>query len=88
MHLRVEYLDPYYDSLLRLDDRRETWHALGVLLFATMAYGGAVFPLEKMDIRVTVTTPDSGLPLLRLYFFIEDGTLNIMRVEPYDEMEP
>jgi hypothetical protein len=84
----VEFLDPYYDSVLRLERSPKTYLALGVLIFAAAARAERVATLEGTNMRATVTTGLAGLPLLRLFFFIEDGVLNIMHVEPYDEWEP
>jgi hypothetical protein len=43
-------------------------------------------PLHGMDMRVVRTEP--GNPPLRLFYFIEKGTVNIVHVETYDELEP
>jgi hypothetical protein len=88
VYRRVEFLDPYYDSVLRLERCPKTFLALGLLVFAAAACGEMVAPLDDTDIRAIITTGEAGLPLLRLYFFIEDGVPNIMHVETYDEWEP
>jgi len=84
----VEFLDPYYDSVLRLERSPRTYLALGILIFRAAARAERVALLGETNMRAVITTGVAGLPLLRLFFFIEDGVLNIMHVEPYDELEP
>ena len=88
MFSRVEFLDPYYDSFLRLERCPMTHLALGLLLFVAVARAERVAPLEGTSMRAVITTGAAGLPRLRVFFFIEDGVLNIMHVKHYDELEP
>ena len=87
MDLRVEYLDPFYDSLWLLDNSPKTFRALVVLLSDATKEPETVPRLKGTNMRVAMTTPDSGLVLLRVFFFIEDGVMKIMEVEPYEEWE-
>jgi len=88
VELRVEYLDPFYDSFLLLDDRPETFHALVVLLDDTVHAAETVPLVGDTDMRVMVTDPEGDLVLLRVYFFIEDGAIQIMKVQHYRADEP
>ena len=89
MELRVEYLDPFYDSFLLLDDSPETFHSLVALLDDTVAVAETVPPWDAdMSIRVMVTDPDGDLVLLRVYFFIEDRAIKFMKVQHYRADEP
>jgi len=86
VHPRVDYLDSYYDSLVKLDDSNETHDALDKLLSVATLESEDPPPLHGMDMRVVRTEP--GNPPLRLFYFIEKGTVNIVHVETYDELEP
>jgi len=88
VELRVEYLDPFYDSFLLLDDSPETFHALVVLLDDTIDAAEEVPLVDDTDMRAMVTEPGGDLVLLRVYFFIEDGTIKIIKVEHYRADEP
>lgn len=86
MYLRVEFLDPYYDSLARLDDSPETNEAVRTLEADLMLNPEGNPPLDGL-LRGLKTEPAAGLPPLRLFYYIEHGTVKVIHIEPYDEDE-
>ncbi|HJQ38505.1 MAG TPA: hypothetical protein VKB93_15310 [Thermoanaerobaculia bacterium] len=86
--LRVQYLEPFFDSFVALHDSPETFRAFVELLDQAILQGDAVPTLENSKMRVLRTAADSGLPPLRLFFFIEHGTMKFMFVAHYQEDEP
>jgi hypothetical protein len=88
--LGVEYVESFFDSYFRLADSFGTFRAVVELLDNAILMAETV-PLVRSSPRMRIlrtTTSDSGLPALRLYFTVEDGTLTFMHVEHYDENEP
>lgn len=85
--LRVELLDTFWDSFLSLDESAATFSALMELLFEATTHPESAPTVRGTRLRVMVTTPESGLPRLRLFFFIEDGAIQIMFVDECDDFE-
>ena len=85
--LRVELLDSFWDSFLLLDDSPETFRALMELLFEVGANPEEAPLLGETRLRVMLTTRESGLAPLRLFFFIEDGAIQIMHVDACHDFE-
>jgi hypothetical protein len=87
-YLRVELLDTFWDSFLLLDLCQGTFAALMELLFVVSTRPETVPPLEGKRVRLLLTTPESGLPPLRLFFFIENGAVQVIQVDQYGDFEP
>jgi hypothetical protein len=83
---RVEYTDAYYDSVSMLDDSPETRRAQDFLLYEATNYPERNLPLTNMFMRVVKTDGRGGFRPLRLCYFIEDGCVYIMHIEPHDEL--
>ena len=75
-------------SAILLDVSPETFRAVVELLDHAILQGAAVPTLENSRMRVLRTAGGSGVPPLRLYFFIEHGTLKFTYVGHYHEDEP
>jgi len=79
---RVVFLDVYYDSVAMLDDSPETAAAVALLEYEAAYYPERTPPLAGMYMRVIRTAS----PGLRLFYWIEDDVVNIIHIEPYDEL--
>ena len=87
MELRVEYLEPYYDSVLMLGDSPEMLEALDALIAAATLRPRASPSIEETRMRVFRVDPGPGLIPLRLFYWLEDDTVWIMHVEPDDDWD-
>jgi hypothetical protein len=85
--LGVEYLDSFWDSFLLLDHSPGTFRALMELLWEASAHPEASPLFEDTRMRIMLTEPDSGLPPLRLYYFIENGAIHMTEVDVCDDFE-
>jgi hypothetical protein len=86
--LRVEYVEPFFfDSYLMLDGSSQTFCAVVELLDEAIREGETVSAVEDSTMRV-LRAGATGMRPIRLFFFIEHGTLKFTHVEHYDESEP
>ena len=86
--LDFECFEAFLYSYLLLDNSRETFTAFMDLLEQAFIGGESVRVLRSSKIRVVRTPVGSCAHPMRLYFFVEHGTVKYVHIEHYDENHP